>query len=476
MPGRISSFVDWLNRKRTVYLLMLLAFVIRAGFGIAVGKRVLPMADQAIFDELARNLSAGKGLMITERLTIPSEDSTELSRMWERFQAEPEKYPERVRDVRMNALWGIIQPGKPTAFIEPLVPLIFGAIYKVFGPGFIAPRIFQSLLDALVVGMLFGIGVMAFPKSRTPGLAALIYTFYPFTIMFTGALITQPIYLFLQCACIYLFYLFMKEPGWGKALLFGLAFGLTILARISLITFAPFFLIALAFSDHSGKRWIPAVSGLILAGLLLVPWVMRNQRALGEPLILPTKGGRNLWEYNNQIFSREKLIEGEYAGTDALYYKFALKNADKINGRQFIEFPEFTNENEIERDRILNHNVKQFVRLNPGIFIKLCFLRLYQFFRITPTHHSHIFFKLASWCSFGWILPLSFLGIGLLWRYWRRLGLLYLIILYNVAVHTLTASGIPHRLPIDPFLILFTAYSLHWLGEKYEEYFGSESR
>ncbi|NQS98134.1 MAG: glycosyltransferase family 39 protein [candidate division Zixibacteria bacterium] len=475
MKGKINAFVWRLNRPKTVYLLMLTAFVIRAGFGIALGERALPMADQAVFDELARNIADGRGLMVTERLTIPSDDVIpEVRARWDRFEADPEKFPERVRDLRLNALWGVIQPGKPTAFIEPLVPIIFATIYKIFGPGLIAPRIFQSLLDALVVGMLFGIGNIALPKSRAPGIAALIYAFYPFSIMFTGALITQPIYLFLQCASVYLFFRFMREPGWGVAVLFGIAFGLTILTRISIITFAPFFIIALAVWDGEKPKWTPAISALILAGLLLIPWVVRNQTAMGEPLLLPTKGGRNLWEYNNQVFSRERLIEGEYQGTDELYFRFAKNNIDKIKGKQFIKFPEFTDETEIERDRILNNNVRQFIRLNPGIFVKLCFLRFYQFFRVTPTHHPHIFFKLAAWASFGWILPLSIFGGVILWKNWRRLGLIYLLILYNIGIHTLTASGIPHRLPIDPFLILLAAFSLHWIGAKFEEIFYAE--
>ena len=455
----MEVLTSWLNKKRTVLYMMILAFIIRAGFGIALGERYLPMADQIVFDELAKNISSGKGLMITERLILPPEDAPR--EIIDRYVNKPE----RIRDLRMNALWGILQPGKPSAFIEPFVPLVFAGIYKVFGPGLLVPRLLQSLLDALVVGMIFGIGMMAFPKSRAPGIAALIYVFYPFSIMFTGALITQPIYLFLQCASIYYFYKFMHKPGWLFAVIFGLIFGMTILARISIITFAPFFLIALLVQKFRPARWFPAIMSLVLAALLLIPWAVRNNRALGEPLILPTKGGRNLWEYNNQHFTRERLNKSveDFEGVDVHYYKFGQKYFDRIRGKQFLEFPEFTDESEIERDQILNHNVKQFIMLNPGTYIKLCFYRFYQFFRITPSHHQHLFFKLVSILSFGWILPLSFLGIGLLLKYWRELSLVLLLIFYNTGVHTLTASGIPHRLPIDPFLILFAAFTVHWL-------------
>ncbi len=461
MRSAIIAFITWLNRDKTVYLLVVSAFVIRAGFGLALGERYLPMADQVLFDELARNLAAGDGLMITERLTQPPEDAS--PEVLERYYTKPE----RMRDMRLNALWGVIRPGRPTAFIEPLVPLIFGFLYKVFGAGLLAPRLFQALLDAMVAGMIFRLSRLALPSgSQAPGIAALIYVFYPFSIMFSGALITQPIYLFLQFASIYLFYQFLQKPDWDSAALFGVAFGMTILSRISIITFAPFFLLALVLWKPGPKKWFPAVAALTLAGLMLIPWAARNQRELGESLILPTKGGRNLWEYNNQLFSQERLKAVDLQGIDKLYQDFALKNYERVNGKEYIEFPNFSGQTEIERDRILNHNVTQFIKLNPGIYLKLCALRFYQLFRITPTHHQHPFFKIASWGSFGWILPLSVLGFILLLPHWRRFALIYLLALYNVGVHTLTASGIPHRLPIDPFLIMMAAFGLCWLGGK----------
>ena len=457
-----DNFIDrllyWLNRDKSVFILILAAFLIRAGFGIAVGENYLPMADQIVFDELARNLASGDGLMITERIIQPPKDAP--PEILERYFTQPE----RMRDMRLNALWGVILPGQPTAYIEPLVPLIFGFIYKIFGAGLLIPRLLQSLLDAMVVGMIFGLGRIALPSgSRAPGAAALVYVFYPYSIMFTGALVTQPIYLFLQFATVYLFYQFMRESGWWRAFLFGAALGLTILTRISFIAFGPFCLLAVGLGKVSGKKWIPTAAALALAGLMLVPWMVRNQRELGEPLILPTKGGRNLWQSNNQVFSQERLDATDVEGVDIVYQRFALKNLDRIMGRDLIEFPEFTDETEIERDAILNRNVREFIKQNPWMFVQLSALRFYQFFRVTPTHHQHVFFKLAAWCSYGWILPFSILGGLLLLKRWRRMALIYLLILYNTGAHTLTASGIPHRLPIDPFLILLAAFGLCWL-------------
>jgi len=461
----MDKFTLWLNRKRTVVYLMATAFLIRGGIAVFIGERLLPMADQIVFIELAKNIAEGKGMMITDRLILPPEDQPEEVR--QRYYTQPE----RIRDLRMNALWGVIQPNKPTAFVEPVIPLIYAAVYKVFGASIVAPRLLQAFLDALVAGMLFSIASTVFPRSRAPGIAALIYTFYPFSIMFTAGLITQPIYLFLQCLLIYLFFKFIQKPGWGNAVLLGLVLGITTLTRISIIAFAPFLLLALIVQDYERPRWVPAATVLVIAVFLMVPWVMRNQNALGKPLIFPTKGGRNLWEYNNQLFSREKreAPEDKFKGIDALYYRFARDNYQQLQGKSWVEFPEFTSENEIQRDKFLGFQFRMFVRLNPGIYAKLCFYRLYQFFRITPSNYRHIFFQAASYLSYGWIFPLSIMGLILLSKkHWRRILPIFLIIAYNAGIHTLTASGIPHRMPIDPFLILFASFSLYWILEKLE--------
>jgi len=461
----MDQFTQWLNRKRTVILLMMTAFVIRGGLAVIIGERYLPMADQIVFVELAKNIASGKGMMITDRLILPFLDQPlEIQQRYYTM-------PERIRDLRMFALWGVIRPDTPTAFIEPMVPLIYAGIYKLFGASIVAPRLLQALLDALVVGMLFSLAAIAFPRSRAPGIAALIYTFYPFSIMFSCGLITQPIYLFLQCLLIYVFYKFMLKPGWGYALLLGLVLGLITLTRISIIAFAPFLFLALYLQDYHRPRWLPAAAAIILGALLIIPWAVRNKNALGEYILLPTKGGRNLWEYNNQLFTREKreAPPDKYKGIDALYYRFAGENFPRIQGKEYLEFPEFTDESELERDRELNYRFQQFMRLNPGIYLKLCFYRFYQFFRITPSNYRHIFFQAASYLSYGWILPFSVFGlIILLKKYWRRIAPIVLLVFYNSGIHTLTASGIPHRMPIDPYLILFAAFALHWLLVKFE--------
>jgi hypothetical protein len=58
----------------------------------------------------------------------------------------------------------------------------------------------------------------------------------------------------------------------------------------------------------------------------------------------------------------------------------------------------------------------------------------------------------------GWILPAAFLGLLLSFRQWRRRSVLYALIFYTAATAAATASGIPHRVPTDPYFILLAAF------------------
>ena len=321
--------------------------------------------------------------------------------------------------------------------------------------------------------ILYYLGVSLFTPAAG-GLAALIYCFYPYSIAFVTNLVTQNTYLFLQAAMVFFFVSTLNRQSWWNYFLLGLSTGLTLLTRISLIAFIPFILVCLYLPLRRQLKWERLAVSLLIMVLVIVPWVIRNQMVLGQPLLLPTKGGRNLWEYNNQIFTQEKM-EGEAFGVDRIYQNFARKNYDRLKKKELIPFPEFTDESEIERDRIMNARVQGFIKANPWIYVQLCGFRFYQLFRIIPRHLGGPLATIASLVTWGWILPASLIGIVLSLREWRRRSVLYAIFFYTVATATAFASGIPHRIPTDPYFILLAAFFLVKIFKTEEESIQMES-
>ncbi|MFH1861700.1 MAG: glycosyltransferase family 39 protein, partial [bacterium] len=422
--NQLRATLQLLGKPRTVLIIFIVGFAIRAGMSLRLGESLLPLADQLVFLDMAENIAEGKGMVISQEIIgIPAYVSDSL-------RAEMMSRPERIRDMGLNAQWGIIKPDTPTAFFEPFYPFFVGAIRYVFGrtPGILAERtelipigprvtivrLFQSLFDALVILILYYLGVALFTPA-TGGIAALIYCFYPHSIIFVANIVTQNTYLFLQAVMVFFFVKTLKNQSWQNYVLLGLSAGLTLLTRISLITFIPFIALCLYLPLRKQLRWERFAVALALLVIMMIPWVVRNYQVFSEVIVLPTKGGRNLWEYNNQIFTEEKRT-GKATGVDLLYQNFAKRNYDSLKRQDLIEFPEFTDETEIERDRILNQNVKGFIRANPWIYVQLCGFRFYQLFRVTPRSLAGPIATLASWLSFGWILPASFIGLFLSFR------------------------------------------------------------
>jgi 4-amino-4-deoxy-L-arabinose transferase-like glycosyltransferase len=464
---RLRLFILSLGNARTIGIIFLVGLTIRVGVTLVLGNRLLPMADQPVFLDLAENVAQGRGLSVSRNVVGLPEDISDslLAVLLTR--------PERMRDEQLGALWGIIKPDTPTAFFEPFYPLFVGGIRWIFGPTsgttigqeiipfgpkIIIVRLFQSLFDALVILILYYLGKTLF----TPvvgGLAALIYCFYPYSIAFVTNIVTQNTYLFLQAVMVYFFVRAMRHQSWGNYLGLGLAAGLTLLTRISLISFIPLIIICLYLPLRKELKWGRLGVSMVIMVLAALPWMLRNQAALGQAILLPTKGGRNLWEYNNQNFLPERM-EGQFTGVSAVYQKFALANYEGLNAKELLPFPNFTTESEIERDRILNQRVMGFIRANPWVFVKLCVLRLYQLFRVQPSAHAGPLVILASWGTFGWIFPAAFVGLILSFNAWRKRSVIYALVLYTVGTAALTASGIPHRVPTDPYFILLAAFAL----------------
>ncbi len=466
--NKIRSFLLFLGKKQTVLKIFLFGLFLRVALTLVLGERLLPLADQPVFLDMAEHIANGDGIMVSQELVGVPESISDSTR------AILMTRPERIRDMELNALWGIVKPETPTAFFEPFYPVFLGSIRYIFGrtpgvqagpvdmiefgPRITIARLFQSIFDALVILILYYLGVALFTPA-TGGVAALIYCFYPYSIAFVTNLVTQNTYLFLQALMVFFFVRILKSQSWGNYILLGLSVGLTLLTRISLITFIPFIVICLYLPLRNQLKWSRLGVTVLLMVAVMIPWIIRNQIVMGEPLLLPTKGGRNLWEYNNQVFSKEKL-EADATGVELMYQNFAKRNYNNLKRKDLIEFPTFTDESEIERDRIMNQRVQEFIKANPKVYAKLCVFRFYQLFRVIPRHLGGPLVTLASLASWGWILPASLIGIFLSYKNWRSRSVLYAIIFYTVATHTLTASGIPHRVPTDPFFILFASYFL----------------
>jgi len=449
-----------------------LALLIRVVAGLAVGwDRLKPAADQPLYDAFGKNIIAGKGFQLPD---LPRKD--------------PKGNPVDI-DFSSTGYFGVVIPNHPTAFFEPVYPVMMAAGYGVFGehPG--AARLFQSLFDAIGCFLIGWMGVKLFGNWQGV-LAGLIYALYPAFIGLTTVLWTIGMGVFTLVLALSLTVNFQQKPTGWAALWMGMAWGLAVLTRTALL---PFFVVVLVLcwwdlhkewrdtlrhvlnpsqnpSNHVfavGSWKYPA---LMIAGILilLLPWGIRNAVVMGHFTVTPTKGGRNLWEANNCVFSEPyRKYSATADGMARIYHKYAESRRSGLQRTDLIEYPNFSVETgEFERDKILKHQVTEFLIANPKVAVELCFLRLYSLFRIQPTGFSKGFLSLIGLFSMGSVLFMGLLGLIVNGKQWSRYRIFYLLVLYYIAVHAVTAAGIPHRLPLDAVLILFAASALCWIYEQ----------
>ncbi|HEY8172161.1 MAG TPA: glycosyltransferase family 39 protein [Dehalococcoidia bacterium] len=194
---------------------------------------------------------------------------------------------------------GYLNPfaGTPTAAWPPGYPFFLGAIFKLFGEGITQTYAANIVLSLLTVIVVYGIGLAIFDQ-RTALVGAAAVAVWPGQIYFTSLTLSEPLFTLLFTLSVLLIVLVPKAGRARGVLLIalGLLAGAATLTRGQALLLLP---IAVAYWALLGFRWRPSIAWGILAAfvvaVVLAPWVARNQRELGGPVIIATNFGPNVW-------------------------------------------------------------------------------------------------------------------------------------------------------------------------------------
>lgn len=240
-----------LRRAWPVSLLVAVALALRLGYVVAY-PQVQLQADSLDYDRLARSVLAGEGLV----------------------------------DLR----------GEPETLRPPLYPLFVAGIYHLGNPDATRVRIVQAALGALLPALVLGLGVSCF-SPRVAWAAAAVCAVYPALIAYTGLVLTETCASLLVITGAISAVRAAGTGGLGWSATTGVALGLTALCRAELAALAGALCLArLVPPTHSVKKRLASTGVLLIAFLLtLLPWTLRNYRALGSFVPLTTDGWRTLW-------------------------------------------------------------------------------------------------------------------------------------------------------------------------------------
>ncbi len=417
-------------RKRSLLLFFLLALVLRLSVVLFAIHLPIGLDDVFQYDMLARSIASGNGYRWY------AQEDLALIRQYVEIEVPPECDPR----------------GIPTSFRPPLYPAFLALIYAVVGTGpyrFLAARLAQALVGALLVPLTVLLGRHMGLSERPIRLAAVVIAIYPLLVLYPLALATENLYIPLLTLSLTMV---LKAGARGRVREYavaGLFLGLTALTRSVITLFVP--LAALwGWLNHVPRRkGLVNSAAMVLAFLAAtLPWSVRNTFLHGEFHFVESALGYQLYiGYHPQ-------------GTGTFSADFALDLVPIMDDG--------------ERHRKGLEAFWSFVRADPARVPYLMVRKLGYFWGLDKRAFQYFYSNgyLGRWpgvlvagalvglCGpFVLIAPAGLAGLALS-RPRREMVLTFWLIAYSTGIHMLILAEDRFHVPLVPLLVILAAHFL----------------
>jgi hypothetical protein len=213
-----------------------------------------------------------------------------------------------------------------------------------------------------------------------------------------------------------------------------------------------------------GWRVANCAALVLVAGAVVSPWVVRNQRVFGKPIITTTHGGYTLYLGNNPEFfaylqHSEHSLPWVPSDKLFLFHPYAVPPS-----RHF----------ELGEDQLLYAAAKETIRQQPVTFLRACLHRIGQLWSPLPnrlTAEESTGRRLMRYAVAVWYCGVYLLAAAGAWRLRGRLlkspwvwGVLLCVVF--TGVHTLYWSNLRMRAPLMPFVACVAAAAMAARQEK----------
>jgi 4-amino-4-deoxy-L-arabinose transferase-like glycosyltransferase len=364
---------------------------------------------------------------------------------------------------------GYSENGYPTAYWPIGYPALLAGTMMLFGKSLLGPMLLNlaSAMAILALIWWFARRIGGELAGRT---AALLYAVYPAHIAYTGAVLSETSYTAVAMAAFAL--LVAGRHDWRRLLLAGLLFGLATLMRPQTMLFPVGALVAL-FVVYREFRWRDAlIAGLIVHIALfatVLPWSLRNQRVMGEFVLVSTNGGSSLLTGANDQATGDHFDWEQ----SPLWAASGIPNDQKI-ARQ------------VELDRKFGAMARSWILANPGRYLALGPKKLVLLWRkdsdgFWMLQYSHpdksALLRLMQWANQFYFIALLGLAAFAFWRAARAvlgtggeekaLGLLLCMPLFVSLLGFFFTGQVRYHYPAMPFVIIAAGWTIgFWLKRR----------
>jgi hypothetical protein len=402
-----------------------------------------------------------------------------------------------------------LRPGKtPTAYRPPLYPVVLSNLAAADG-------VHVSLGKVAGLHLLLGVGTVWLTwllarrlqiancklqianwgdggsapaaglthPTRMTLVAGVIVACDPILLNQSALVMTETLATFLAVLSLWCLARFDGQRSWFNAGLAGGAMGLAVLCRP---TFLPWVgLVAVGMVLVRGRianfklqnancksgwadvgwRVVNCAALLGVAALVVSPWVIRNQRVFGKPIVTTTHGGYTLWLGNNSSFYNWVLHDESGLPWSAEDHDIEFH---LVASEVYYQLP-----TEVARDDCFCSIATGVMKENPSACLWACCYRLCELWSPLPnrlTAEESTGRRLLRYAVAGWYCGVYLLAAVGIWRLrWQFIkppwvwGVLLCVAF--TGVHAFYWSNLRMRAPLMPFVAVVAAATL-WPGRK----------
>lgn len=367
-----------------------------------------------------------------------------------------------ITDETMYDIWAqALVAGEPFLdaypyYDSPLPAYFLAIVYRLFGHSYLAVRLVQVLLGTLNVLILYRIAQRLFDPATAKVAGILAATYLPF-LYYEGLLLKESVALFLLDSAALLILGALARPTWPAFWSVGATVGLLSLSRINALALVAACLILIAASLR--RQALARATFALLLGTVMViaPVTIRNKLVAGDWILITVSGGQVLYTANNPANQTGDLAPVPFVRSTSLFERIDFhRRAEAETGRRMTP----AEVSAYWRDKSLAFSLDH--PLTQARMVGHRFLRFWNEAELPDNHWIDIF-KRFSWVlraplpGYWLVAPFALVGLILLYRRRRELGLLYLVLaFYLLSLLPFWVSS-RYRLPIAGVLILFAA-------------------
>lgn len=356
---------------------------------------------------------------------------------------------------------------QPTAFRPPAYPIMLGLLLACGVTDASAVLFINVVASLLILWLTRKLAIQSGLPEKVALIATLAVAVDPLLARYSILPMTEvPCTAVLLAAIVYFHAAITNQQAqFRNGLIAGILFGIGILIR-------PIIMISLSFvslhaimralltkdSDHqSHSRRLNRLLPAVVAGLVLIPWIIRNGRHFDRFIPATTHGGYTLALGNNPDFYRDVIN-----GPDTFPWDGPALDAWQKRMMVLAKREGVPPEDEPAMDSWYYRQALSAIQGEPVSFLKATFLRLRRFWAVSTADAGQgdpMLALVAVWYILLWC------GLALeRWAAWRlrkteqypSLADLWLVVLSFMLMHAFYWTDTRMRAPLMPFLIVLS--------------------